>query len=424
MGYNTSRYRLGDLCEFYRGASVPRTRMHDSGDCLYIHYGDLYKGFSYCIDVERQQKPIPYILSSEKIKDEQRLLDQDIVYVLTSETVDDLGHSFLFNNPQHVPAVAGTETTIVRVKDHCILLPAYLNYLMHSPRFLKMLRQYVRGMKVFRVHPRDVARIEIELPAIETQRETVLMLDAIHEKLLVNVRTNGYLHDLVMAASKSIYREIETTDAPLPDGWRWVEVEEIAELVSRGITPKYDESSAETVLGQTCVRNNLVLIENGRHHKPKKINEKWLREGDLLINSTGVGSLGRTAQVWFEPEKLTVDSHITIVRTRKPEHALYLGFWAFAHERYIESLHTGSTGQTELPRDHVKAIRFVLPDAATLSWFNSIAEPAVKAIVANQVESKRLEALRDALLPKLMSGEVDVSEVELPTRPNSHLHER
>lgn len=82
MGYNTSRYRLGDLCEFYRGASVPRTRMHDSGDCLYIHYGDLYKGFSYCIDVERQQKPIPYILSSEKIKDEQRLLDQDIVYVL------------------------------------------------------------------------------------------------------------------------------------------------------------------------------------------------------------------------------------------------------------------------------------------------------------------------------------------------------
>jgi type I restriction enzyme S subunit len=170
--------------------------MRDSGDCLYIHYGDLYKGFSYCIDVERQQKPIPYILSSEKIKDEQRLLDQDIVYVLTSETVDDLGHSFLFNNPQHVPAVAGTETTIVRVKDHRILLPAYLNYLMHSPRFLKMLRQYVRGMKVFRVHPRDVARIEIELPTIETQRKTVVMLDAIHEKLLVNVRTNGYLFDL------------------------------------------------------------------------------------------------------------------------------------------------------------------------------------------------------------------------------------
>ena len=233
--------------------------------------------------------------------------------------------------------------------------------------------------------------------------------------------TNDYLHGIAMAASKSIYREIEATDGALPDGWRWVEVDEIAELVSRGITPKYDESSDEIILGQTCVRNNLVLPENGRRHKPKKITEKWLREGDLLINSTGVGSLGRTAQVWFQPEKLTVDSHITIVRTIQPEHALYLGFWAFAHEGYIESLHTGSTGQTELPRDHVKSIRLVLPDETTLSWFNSIAAPAVKAIVANQDECKKLAALRDALLPRLMSGEIDVSQVELPTQPNNHL---
>lgn len=193
MGCSTNRYRLGDLCEFYRGASVPRTRMHGSGDYLYLHYGDLYRGFSYRIDVEHPQKPIPYILNTEKIKNEQRLFNQDIVYVLTSETVEDLGHSFLFNNPQYLPAVAGTETTIVRVKDHCVLLPAYLNYLMHSPQFLKILRQYVRGMKVFRVHPRDVARIEIELPDIETQKKAVFMLDAIHEKLLLNSRTNGYL---------------------------------------------------------------------------------------------------------------------------------------------------------------------------------------------------------------------------------------
>ena len=233
--------------------------------------------------------------------------------------------------------------------------------------------------------------------------------------------TNDYLHDLVMAASKSIYWEVEATDGVLPDGWKWIEVDEIADLVSRGITPKYDENSDETVLGQTCVRNNLVLVKNGRPHKPKKINEKWLQEGDLLINSTGIGSLGRTAQVWFKPEKLTVDSHITIVRALKPEYALYLGFWAFAHERYIESLHTGSTGQTELPRDRVKAIRLVLPEAATLSWFNSIAGPAVKAIVANQNENKKLEALRDTLLPKLMSSEIDVSKVELPTQPNNHL---
>ena len=62
----------------------------------------------------------------------------------------------------------------------------------------------------------------------------------------------------------------------------------------------------------------------------------------------------------------------------------------------------------------------VLPDAETLDRFNTIAKPAVKAIVSNQAENKQLSALRDALLPKLMSGEIDVSKVDL-TQLNSHL---
>lgn len=185
--------RLGELCSFNRGASVPRARMHDEGDYMYIHYGDLYKGFDLRIDVEAPQKPIPFIMSSERIKDSQRLHNQDIVYVLTSETVDDLGHSYLFNNPCDYPAVAGTETTIVRVERRDILIPAYLNYLMQSPRFKLLLRQYVKGMKVFRVHPNDLARIEIRVPDLDEQRKAVSFLDALFDQQLVIKRTNDYL---------------------------------------------------------------------------------------------------------------------------------------------------------------------------------------------------------------------------------------
>lgn len=199
----------------------------------------------------------------------------------------------------------------------------------------------------------------------------------------------------------------------MPEGWRWTTIGEISEMVCRGVTPKYNDKSDELILGQTCIRNNLVLLENGRLHAPRKITEKWLKKYDLLINSTGVGSLGRTAQVWFDPSKLVVDSHVTIVRAVDPRYALYIGFWAFEHERYIESLHTGSTGQTELPRDHVKAIRLVLPSDAELEKFNAVARPAIELIVANQRESKRLAELRDTLLPKLMSGEIDASNVAI-----------
>ena len=187
---------LGDICSFSRGASIPRARMHDTGDYLYIHYGDLYKGFDLRIDVESPSKPIPFILRGEKVKESQCLKDQDIVYVLTSETVDDLGHAYLFNNPQNKLAVSGTETTIVRVKRRDLVIPAYLNYLMSSPCFIGELRRYVRGMKVFRVRPADVSRIEIELPHIETQRKVVSILDSIYTKQRINTQLNGYLLEL------------------------------------------------------------------------------------------------------------------------------------------------------------------------------------------------------------------------------------
>lgn len=405
---------LGEICSFSRGASVPRARMYDAGDFLYIHYGDLYRGFSLRVDVEAPQQTLPYISAEEKIRPEQFLEDQDIIYVLTSETVDDLGHAYLFNNPKKLPAVSGTETTIVRVCRQDVVVPAYLNYILQTARFRAMLRQYVRGMKVFRVRPDDLACIEIDLPPLETQLKTVAFLDAVFEKQLINNQINDYLAEYLKSCAKRLYREYERDEgADLPEGWHWTTIGEISEMVCRGITPKYNDESDELILGQTCIRNNLVLLENGRLHAPRKITEKWLKKYDLLINSTGVGSLGRTAQVWFNPSKLVVDSHVTIVRAADPRHALYMGFWAFEHERYIESLHTGSTGQTELPRNHVKAIRLVLPSDAELEKFNAVAQPTVDLIVANQKESKRLAELRDTLLPKLMSGEIDVSSVAI-----------
>lgn len=184
---------LGKVCSFSRGASVPRARMSDRGDYLYIHYGDLYKGFDVRIDVENPQKPIPYIADNEPIREGQWLNDQDIVYVLTSETIEDLGHAFLFNNPEGLPAVAGTETTVVHVDRPDLVLPSYLNWLFQSTRFKQLLRQYVKGMKVFRVHPDDLARIEIGIPSVEDQRRIVSVLDALFDKSLVNNQINDYL---------------------------------------------------------------------------------------------------------------------------------------------------------------------------------------------------------------------------------------
>jgi len=236
------------------------------------------------------------------------------------------------------------------------------------------------------------------------------------ESLLITQLIPCPINDNLQQQAAAIFRSWFVDCAPfggkVPDEWENVTLEDITTLVSRGITPKYADDTDQIVINQKCIRNHTIDLSLARTHTPKVVNEKWLRFGDLLINSTGDGTLGRAAQVWFRPQKLTVDSHVTIARPAKENLIFYIGLWGILHEKEIEALHTGSTGQTELPRDRVKAMELLLPDNDTLDRFTALITPMAAAIVANQEENNRLAALRDAVLPKLMSGEIDVSAVQ------------
>ena len=82
-------------------------------------------------------------------------------------------------------------------------------------------------------------------------------------------------------------------------------------------------------------------------------------------------------------------------------------------ESDIEPLAVGSTGQTELPRDRVKAMQIIIPSHDVMEKFNAIIEPMAISMYSNITESRRLATLRDTLLPKLMSGEIKVNDMRL-----------
>ena len=249
--------------------------------------------------------------------------------------------------------------------------------------------------------------------SFDEQNAIVGTLESIDRKLIVNEQLNDNLMQQAVAIFKSWFVEYSPFDGIAPKEWKTVNLEKITALICRGIAPKYSDNSNQTVINQKCIRDHMIDLSQARTHTPKVINEKWLRFGDLLINSTGDGTLGRTAQVWFQPQNITVDSHVTIVRPAKENLIFYIGLWGILHEREIECLHTGSTGQTELPKERVKALELHLPDNGTLDRFNTLIAPMAAAIISKQNENNKLATLRDALLPKLMSGEIDVSAVQL-----------
>ena len=320
----------------------------------------------------------------------------------------------------YIPQTAQRDRYVIsqsqfRVKCNKKVLPEYFVYYFHTPigqhKLLSNASQV--GVPALARPSSTFQKIEIEIPDLETQKKVVKLISSLQTRITTNAEINDNLQQQAAAIFRSWFVDCAPFGGKAPDEWENVTLEDITALVSRGITPKYADDTDQIVINQKCIRNHMIDLSLARTHTPKIINEKWLRFGDLLINSTGDGTLGRAAQVWFQPKNLTVDSHVTIVRPVKENLIFYIGLWGILHEKEIESLHTGSTGQTELPRDRVKAMELRLPDNDTLDRFNALITPMAAAIVANQEENNRLAALRDAILPKLMSGEVDVSAVQL-----------
>ena len=298
--------------------------------------------------------------------------------------------------------------------DKSKILPDFLYYVLRTPSFRQDVKDnYGSGSAIPRIILKDFKRMMVSYPSLEKQQAIISVLTAIDSKIQANTEINDNLQQQAAAIFRSWFVDYVPFGGTVPDEWKNVTLEDITTLVSRGITPKYADDTGQIVINQKCIRNHMIDLSFARSHRPKVINNKWLQFGDLLINSTGDGTLGRAAQVWFQPHNLTVDSHVTIVRPAAENMIFYIGLWGTQHEKEIESLHTGSTGQTELPRDRVKAIELLLPDKETLERFNALIAPMAAAIVSNQEENNRLASIRDALLPKLMSGKIDVSAIQL-----------
>ena len=227
------------------------------------------------------------------------------------------------------------------------------------------------------------------------------------------MRQNNHLEQVAQALYISWFIDFEPFGGSIPDGWTTQTLDNLCSLVVKGITPKYVTQSEYRVINQKCIRNHEIDMGLARFHMPKANINRWLNKGDLLINSTGTGTLGRAAQVAFEPVGITADSHITIVRAKSPDLVDYIGTWGIMHEHDFELMATGSTGQTDLPRERLKAMPVVVPDTKTLSDFSSQIASINTYREKNQRENQALASIRDSLLPRLMSGELDVSGIDL-----------
>jgi type I restriction enzyme S subunit len=180
------------------------------------------------------------------------------------------------------------------------------------------------------------------------------------------------------------------------EAWRDEPLGAVCQFINRGIAPSYHEVGSVVVLNQKCVRDHAVNMNLGRRHDAaaKKVPpERFLRAGDVLINSTGTGTLGRVAQLHdHPPEPTTVDSHVTIVRPADglfyPE---FFGYALVAIEEQIQLGGEGCGGQTELSRSKLAEtyrIRFPV-DLTKQNRIVAILDEAFEGIATAEANTKK-----------------------------------
>lgn len=183
---------------------------------------------------------------------------------------------------------------------------------------------------------------------------------------------------------------------------KWRKVDEIITYYGKGVTPKYVEDSSIIVLNQKCIRNNKIDFSFAQFIDDKKSynEDKFLRIGDLLVNSTGQGTAGRVAMIDYIPEgyKIIVDSHILVLRTNNFFESKCLNYSLFSIESMLQTFMDGSTGQGEFDKVRLFNVKVGYPiDNITQQKIAAVLSSLDDKIELNNKINIELEAMAKTL---------------------------
>lgn len=399
------------------------------------------------------------------------LSEGDLIVTMTdlSKQADTLGYSALVPKVADCRLLHNQRVGLVEFKND-ELDKTYLYFLLRSKEYRHHVVSTATGSTVKHSSPTKILSFEFRKPPKDIQIDIGKKLIALEEKIELNTQTNQTLEQIAQTIFKSwfvdfdpVRAKIETLAAgrsaddaelaamgvisaktldelnslkasnpeafnklaqtaalfpaamqdselgEIPEGWEVSDLASCTTELRRGISPKYIEEGGVLVINQKCIRNHTIDFSLARRNdsSKRKVDGREIVIGDVLVNSTGVGTLGRLAPIRFLNETTVADSHVTVVRanTTKISKSFLAGLM-LTNEAYIEASGAGSTGQTELRKQVLEDIKFVKPLSAVDRLFDEIASNFNAQIAELEKQRVTLSLTRDALLPKLLSGEL------------------
>jgi type I restriction enzyme S subunit len=385
---NWREVRLGDLVTFQRGHDLPRKEMKDG--------------------------PYPVVGSNG-------IIGYHSEYTTDAPCIT-IGRSGNVGNPFLLKCKTWAHNTTLYVKEFKNTDPIFIYYLLKTLD----LGHYAGGSAVPTLNRNHIHPILVSAPeSIKEQHSIAVTLSVLDDMIELNNQINKTLEEMAQAIFKSWFvdfepfkdEEFEESEiGPIPKGWKVGMLGDFVEIVdNRGKTPPLSDVKTEyPIIDVRALSGESRVIDysNCTKYVEKEIYDSWFRSGhpkhlDILIST--VGSIAEMKM--FYGNKGCIAQNVVAFRSNGIS-PCYLYQYLQYSKGDLLSYNIGSV-QPSIKVTHVIKYKIIVPDEKTMSSFDMLMESISDQIHRNANESQILIAIRDTLLPKLISGEIRVPVEEV-----------
>ena len=281
----------------------------------------------------------------------------------------------------------------------------FLYYVLADDTFFDYSMATSKGTKMPRGDKTSIMQYEVPNFSFENQEKIAGMLEALDKKIQLNNKINNNLEQQAQAIFANEFLSLDK----LPEGWRRASLIDVADYLNGLAMQKYrpisDESSIPVIKIKELRQG--YCDENSELCSPSIKSEYIVHDGDVIFSWSG----SLLVDFWCGGI-CGLNQHLFKVTSSKYAKWFYYAWTKHYLDHFISVATDKATTMGHIKRDELAKAEVFIPNESDYSRIGALLQPIYDLVISNRIENKKLALLRDTLLPKLMSGKLDISEIE------------
>lgn len=414
-----NKYKLGDLGFFFGGVTSIKKEDYGHGT-PFLPYKNVYKNSKVDINELELMNVRPLDL------DRRSGIYGDIFFTASSETPDEVAMSSVLLDEVENLTYNGFCKRF-RLNDFETLLPEYARYLFRDVSFRREVYNLATGDIRFNISQESLANIEIEIPDVPTQQEIAQILTSLDDKIELNLQMNQTLEAMAQAIFKEWFLPVRDTQTGVnfnfpdfdgelvdgvPKGWSKCLLKDFGKIVcgktpSKAVKDYFDGEYMFIKIPD--MHNSVFVIDTSDSLTEEGLNTQSNKT--IPPYSICVSSIATVGLVCINPEPCQTNQQINTIVPKNNYLKYFLYYLTTSLKDTFIATASGGTATLNMNTTQFSNIPAFMPNEDLLKEFDVLVNPIMERILDNYHNIKSLTQTRDTLLPKLMSGQLKVSEL-------------